>query len=81
MDPATYESAKGARLAVWQTGLEGLDWLQTLVKQGYAIDLGGDGYPWRFTATAEQLVPHIITGPPEARATWQYGPRDILLAG
>ncbi len=55
--PATAESSEGARLAVWQTGLDGLRWLYELVKTGDAIHLGGDGYPLRFTSTAEYLVP------------------------
>jgi hypothetical protein len=43
---------KGQRLAVWQTGLGGLDWLDELVKAGKAINLGENGgYPCRYTAT------------------------------
>jgi hypothetical protein len=76
--PAKAESSEGTRLAVWQTGLDGLDWLRELVKSGKAIDLGGNGYPLRFTSTAEYLVPRIIEKPPEARTTWVSGAGDIL---
>jgi hypothetical protein len=43
--PATFPTPEGTRLAVWQTGIGGLDWLDELVKAGKAIDLGGNGYP------------------------------------
>lgn len=76
--PARADSGEGARLAVWQTGLGGLDWLDELVKRGHAIDLGGDGYPLRYTARAEHLIPRIAGGPPEARQTWMSGPEDII---
>jgi len=56
----------------------GLDWLYQLVKAGNAIDLGGNGYPRRFTSTAEHLVPRISEKLPEARHTWVYDPHDIL---
>jgi hypothetical protein len=64
--PATGQS-RGARLAVWQTGWRGLLWLEELVEAGNAINLGGNGYPCRYTATAGHLIPRIIEKPPEAR--------------
>lgn len=77
--PGTSKSSKGRRVAVWQTGLHGLDWLTELVKLGKAIALDGDGYPFRYTATAQYLIPKIIHGPPEAKGVWICGPTDILL--
>ena len=79
--PANSDSPRGDRLAVWQTGLGGLDWIHELVKEGKVIDLGGTGYPCRFTATCEVLIPRIAKEPPGARATWASGPSDILLKG
>ena len=76
--PATMESPQSTRIAVWQTGLGGLDWLDELVKEGKSIFLGGDGYPLRYTATAEHLIPRIVDGPPEANAVWGHDPQDIL---
>jgi|SRR5215831_15615161 len=76
--PATSTSGEGKRLAVWQTGLGGLDWLNDLVEAGNAIDLGGDGYPCRYTATAVHLIPPILNGPSKARSTWVYGVSDVL---
>jgi hypothetical protein len=76
--PATMESTEGTRLAVWQTGLGGLDWLDELVKAGRAIYLGGNGYPLRYTATAEHLIPRVVEEPPGAHRVWVYDPHDIL---
>lgn len=76
--PVTAESNRGPRLAVWQTGLGGLDWIQELVKAGKAFDLGGNGYPCRFTATAEHLIPRLDDGPPKARQIWAFGEHDVL---
>ena len=76
--PASFESPEGERLAVWQTGLGGRDWLEELVNAGLAIDLGGNGYPCRYTATAQTLLPRIADGPPGARAVWVSGVNDIL---
>ena len=68
--PATFESPHGARIAVWQTDVDGLDWLDELVKQSKAINIGGSGYPNRYTAQAEILVPHILRGAFPANRTW-----------
>jgi hypothetical protein len=76
--PATAESAEGSRVAVWQTGTEGLDWLKELVSEGKAVDLGGNGYPSRFTATAEVLIQRIVDGPPGARDQWLVDAGDIV---
>ncbi len=78
MSPATMESAEGTRLAVWQTGVDGLDWLRELAKEGKFVDLGGNGYPSRFTATAEVIVPRIVDSPPGARDQWLLDAGDIV---
>ena len=77
--PATFETPEGQRLAVWQTGLFGLDWLDELVGEGKAINLGVQGLAGRYTATSEHLLPRIIAGPPLAKAIWGAGGSDILL--
>jgi hypothetical protein len=76
--PAAFASPTGNRLAVWQTGLEGLDWIKELVKNGKAISLGGNGYPCRYTATAEYLIPAMSDRPPGARDTWVWEASDII---
>lgn len=76
--PATFDSPTGDRLAVWQTGLGGTDWIDALVRAGAAVDLGGNGYPLRYTATAREALPRVLEGPPGARANWFLGASDIL---
>ncbi len=76
--PAEFETQEGARLAVWQTSWGGLEWIDELVKQGKAIDLGGMGYPMRYTAQARHLTGHVLVGPPDANETWVRGPQDIV---
>jgi len=77
--PAPAESPTGKRLVVWQTrGFGGLDWIDELVQKGKAIDLGGDGYPRRYTATAEHLIPGFIDGPQGAQDTLECEESDIL---
>jgi hypothetical protein len=63
--PATMQSARGNTIAAWTTSLGGLNWLDPLVKAGRVIELGGNGYPLRFTGTAEDLIPRLFQQPPE----------------
>lgn len=65
--PAKLSSPAGTRLAAWETSVGGLDWLDELVTEGKALDIGGDGYPCRYTAQAEFLLPRILGQPPQAR--------------
>jgi hypothetical protein len=60
---ARADSEKGASVAIWQTGVWGLRWIDELVETGQAIDLGGNGYPRCYTAQAEYLIPSIIDSP------------------
>jgi hypothetical protein len=76
--PAASGSAKGGRVAVWQTGLGGLKWIDVLVGEGRVVDLGGNGYPCWYTAQVRHLVQRIVDGPPEALNPWVYGPDDVL---
>jgi len=76
--PATADSAQGTRLAVWQTGLGGLNWIEELVKAGDMIDLGTNGYPRKYTGIAERVIPYIVEKPPGARNTWLSGTDDVL---
>jgi len=76
--PASFGAKHGTRLAVWQTGLGGLEWLDDLVKQQKAISLGGSGYPMEYTARALHIVPHLRGEPPEAKAVWSFDAGDII---
>jgi hypothetical protein len=77
-EPPSFESPSGARIAVWQTGLDGLDWVDELIEEGKASLLGGNGYPLRFTAQASVVIPIAVKGPPHARKAWVSDPGDIL---
>ncbi len=79
--PASFGGAHGTQLAVWQTGLDGLDWLDDLVKQQKAINLGGNGYPMEYTAVAVHIIPRLRGDPPGAKAVWTFDAGDIILPG
>jgi hypothetical protein len=79
--PAKFGEEHGQRLAVWQTGFSGLDWLEQLVRDKRAIGLGGNGYPVEFTAPAEAIRSVILGGPPKANTVWGYDDGDILMEG
>lgn len=76
--PAAFGDEPGARLAVWHTGLGGLDWLTELVRERRAVALGGDGYPVEFAARAGDVIPVILAGPPLARVGVVAGVGEIL---
>jgi hypothetical protein len=68
--PATADSEPGESLASWTAGgLSGLDWIDTLVKSNNAIDLGGNGYPIKYTALAHHILPLVVSNWPEATST------------
>lgn len=76
--PATPSSRLGSRVAEWQAGLSGTDWLEQLSASGNALSLGGDGYPLRFTLKAKTFLPYLTNGLPGARETWLREPGDIV---
>jgi hypothetical protein len=55
---------KKINIASWSTGLGGCRWLDDLVKQGLAKDLGGNGYPNTYELTLDTLLDRIIPSPP-----------------
>jgi hypothetical protein len=77
--PAKDRETDAARIAVWQTGWNGLEWLDELVRAGKAVDLGGNGYPSRYTAPAEHVIPIVLQKPPGAHEVWLCEPSDIIL--
>ncbi|WP_166213102.1 hypothetical protein [Cognatiluteimonas telluris] len=58
------DSLKDSALIRWDTGVFGLDWLDDLVKANKAVDLGGNGYPNRYSVTAATLLPILANGLP-----------------
>jgi len=79
--PAILNSTQGACIAIWQSGMSGLNWIWDLEKEGKAILLGGNGYPVWYTAEAQNLIPQIIAGPPMAENHWRSEASDILFPG
>lgn len=67
-------------LARWQTGLDGIDWIEKLVKEHRAITLAeNNGYPVIYLAQMKDVRPVLLEGPPDARGTWQHDPDDIIM--
>lgn len=54
---------RSALLASWEAGVGGLAWLDKLVAEGTAECLSRGGYPSRYTARANDLLPLIVAGP------------------
>ena len=74
--------AKRENLVVrWQTGVFGLDWLDDLVKQGHAADLGGNGYPSKYTVVAHLLFSTISNGLPVNNSPLVIGDDYVLPEG
>jgi hypothetical protein len=72
---------KESLLATWTTSIGGLDWIDALVKEGKAVDLGGTGYPCWYKATAKNILPIILAGPPRHKGPLVAGDGYILPAG
>lgn len=82
LSPAQLDSLRdafteGARIAVWQSRIDGLRWIDDLVEAGAAIATKKNGYPSVFYAKALDVLPRLES-PPGARDVWVYGPDDIL---
>lgn len=66
---------KKSALAEWETGVSGIRWLEKLVEESKATKLRGDGYPNRYTSTADIVLP-LITGDaikPADDGIWVFG--------
>ena len=66
---------KKSVLAEWETGVGGIRWLEKLVEEGKATKRRGDGYPNRYTSTADIVLP-LITGDaikPADDGIWVFG--------
>lgn len=69
---------KGEKMAVWQTGVFGLDWLSALEAEQRAIELPGDGYPDTFLLLARDLTPHILSGERKPHRVWHSRAADAM---
>lgn len=63
--PATSGTSAGRLLSDCHAGISGLDWISELVRTGHAIDLGGNGYPFRYTVRMGALRTLLSDGAPE----------------
>lgn len=71
-----------ALLVSWLVGgFDGLVWIDDLVKGGKATALGGNGYPLRYTALAQHLLPKIAGGIPSRTGGPILGEDYFLPAG
>jgi hypothetical protein len=55
---------KHESVAVWKSGLGGSGWIRKLVENGQATDLGGNGYPDRYSAQAKYLFQEMLSHEP-----------------
>ena len=58
------EGDESKKIARWKTSVYGLAWIDELVNTGQAIDLGGNGYPIRYSVMAGILVSILKDGLP-----------------
>ncbi len=68
---------KKINIASWSTGLGGCRWLDDLMKQGLAKDLGGNGYPNTYELTLDTLLDRIIPSPPSDNGPVVIGDDDV----
>lgn len=68
----------GERVAVWQAGLSGLNWIDDLVQKGEAVSKGGNGYPTLYLILKRHLEVVLKEGPPSVHDVWHIGPLDII---
>jgi hypothetical protein len=62
---AVSDAAKEKSVASWRAGLGGTEWLDNLVSNGVAADLGGNGYPNLYKIPASALVAILGQGLPK----------------
>lgn len=73
LEPAKFDDETGELVAQWTANLDGLDWIETICAGDGGFALGGNGYPFIFTLSAEHLG-SLLSGkiPPELRAKWRF---------
>lgn len=74
-------SAPDVFIARWMTSVFGLEWLNQLVKDNKAIDLGGNGYPNKYAIAAGVLLPIIKAGLPSNNSPLVIGDDYVLPEG
>ena len=74
-DRADQKARRAAILAQWETGADGIRWIEQLTDAGKATKLAGGGYPNRYTARAGDVLPLIHGGgiQPPKDGVWIFG--------
>ena len=74
-DRSDQDARRAAILAQWETGAEGIRWIERLAREGKAAKLSGGGYPNRYTAKAADVLPLIEGGgiQPPKDGVWIFG--------
>lgn len=81
-DMLTNQSAANTpKLASWEAGIGGTEWLNDLVKLGQATENGGNGYPLRFSVSAGVLLSVLKVGLPKHDGILVIGDDYVLPSG
>lgn len=74
-DRTDQEAHRTAILAQWETGADGIRWIERLTETDKAAKLAGGGYPNRYTARAGNVLPLIEGGgiQPPKDGVWIFG--------
>ena len=78
LTPAEFDSPRGALLAQWQGDVGALNWIIEICGSEAGQELGGDGYPFCFTARCSELKPVILGDMPGARKVWIHDLHDQI---
>lgn len=76
----TSTDRKAVVFANWETSAFGIEWIVRLVEQGKAVQLLHEGYPNRYTAIAQDVLPLIAKGPPALDGPTVFGD-DYVMPG
>lgn len=68
-------------VAFWKAGIGGTHWIDALVSEGRAADLGGNGYPLRYSVTAGVLLSVLRRGLPNHEGPPVIGDNYVMPKG
>lgn len=79
--PETIDASRETPLARWETGFDGIEVIDELVKAGNATQMRWGGYPNLYSMTAAYALPMIASGPPEYAGTTIFGDDYVMPPG
>jgi hypothetical protein len=65
-------------LAVWQSGIGGISWLDELAQGGHALKTSHCGYPESYVIRAGAFKRQREEGLPDEKASWTFGHGDVV---